>query len=233
MQAANRLLRMGLAAAALLLPPWLSAAPDLNGALWYPISPPAALRPIKGGPVPLLPDAKALYERNRVARKSGNLAFDPTERCQAPGLPRLLLQRQPFEFLQRSERIFIAYQWNRLVRVVDMDVSQPEPIGPTYLGQSVGRWEGDALVVDSISFNDTTLLDDAGMPHSDELHLTERYELSRDGRRLQLRLTIEDPKTFSQPWETALNFRREQAGRLSEDICVERKGVTFWKEKQP
>lgn len=214
------------------LPASLPAA-DLNGGIWYVENPPHALRPIDGSRAPLLPDAQRIYNDRIAARNQKNLDFDSTEKCKPPGIPRLLLQPQPFEFLQRSERIFVVYQWNRLVRVIDMDVPQPESLGPTYLGQSVGQWQGNTLVVDSQSFNDTTLLDDAGMPHSDELHIVERYTLSPSARRLTLRIRIDDPKTFSRPWETVLHFKRDPTGRLAEDVCVERKKITFWKAPQP
>lgn len=206
-----------------------AATPDLNGAIWRPIDSRTELRQANGSPPPLLPEARKKYEENRAARRRGQTDFDPAERCVAPGVPRLLLQNMPFEFLQRDERIFIHYQWNRLVRVIDMNIAQPEPYGPLLLGQSVGRWDGGTLVIDTISLDDRTLLDDAGMPHSDALHVIERYRLMNEGRTLQLALTIDDPKTFSKSWEARLRFRRDAGDRIEEDVCVERKGVVFWK----
>jgi len=218
------------ALAAILL--WAAqAAPagvDLNGITWHPVNPQESLTPADGSPAPLLPDARDTYRRNQASLKAGNDEFDLTRRCQPPGLPRLLSQPMPFEFLQRDEIILVVYQWNHLIRVVAMDVPQAEPIGPTFLGQSVGHWEADTLVIDTIAFNDTTLLDDLGMPHSESLHLTERYRLANDAQRLQLQLTIEDPQTFSKPWQAEFEFRGDAGGRLAEDVCVEREGVIFW-----
>lgn len=204
------------------------AATDLNDIVWHPVNPQEPLTPADGSPVPLLPHAGETYRRNRESIQAGNDEIDLTRRCQPPGVPRILSQPMPFEFLQRDEIIFISYQWNHLVRVVEMDVPQPEPIGPTFFGQSVGRWEADTLVIDTIAFNDSTLLDDLGMPHSDSLHLTERYRLDSDARRLQLQLTIEDPQTFSKPWQAELQFRADPGRRLAEDVCVEREGIIFW-----
>jgi hypothetical protein len=208
------------------------SAPDLNGSIWYPVNPPGQIRDLSGKPPPLLPVAKATLAKHVAARKAGKLEFDTTERCLPPGLPRLLTQPMPFEFLQRDERIFIAYQWNRLVRVVDMNVPQGEVYGPQFMGQSVGKWEDDSLVIDSVGFNDSSLFDDAGAPLSEDLRLIERYRLSADGQTLNLTLTVADPKTYSKPWQTKLSFRREAGGRLAEDVCVERKGVIFWKPKK-
>jgi hypothetical protein len=210
----------------------LWAAPNLNGIVWLPLKPSTQVKPADGKPVPLLPEARQVYERHQAQRQQGDLSFDFTERCQPPGLPRLFAQNQPFEFLQRDERIFIAYQWNRLIRVIDMNVPQPEALYPMFLGQSVGIWQNNTLVIDSTSFNDTTLLDDAGLPHSDALHLTERYQLSKNGKRLTLRVTIEDPQTFAHPWDAVFHFKAEPGGRLGEDVCVERKKLEFWRAKQ-
>lgn len=205
------------------------AAPDLNGVIWHPLNPPTQLRSADGKPVPLKPEARKLYEQHQAQRKQGDVQFDLTERCQPPGLPRLLTQNQPFEFLQRDDRVFIAYQWNRLVRVIDMNVPQSEDAYPKFLGQSVGQWQGDTLVIDTLSFKDVTLLDDAGMPHSEALHLTERYQLSENGQQLQVRVTIDDPETFTRPWDTVLTFKAEKNGRLGEDVCVERNKLEFWR----
>jgi hypothetical protein len=209
----------------------LSAAPDLNGVIWHPVNLSAQLESADGRRVPLLPEARKAYQQHQAQRKQGDLNFDLTERCQPPGLPRLFAQPQPFEFLQRDERIFISYQWNRLIRVVDMNVPQAEVLYPTFLGQSVGAWQGNTLVIDTIGFNDATLLDDLGMPHSDALHLTERYQLSNNGKQLTLRVTIDDPQTFEHPWDTVFHFKAERQGRLDEDVCVERKKLEFWQGK--
>lgn len=206
------------------------AAPDLNGGVWVAVKPPAALRTTRGAPPPLLPAAAVVYRQHLAQRRSGDLGFDTTERCLPPGLPRILLQPQPFEFLQRPEQIVIMYQWNRLVRIVDMSPATLDPIGPTHLGTSVGHWQGATLVIESVDFVDSSVLDDAGLPHGEKLRVIERYTPSRDGRSLALRLSIEDPDYYAHPWETALRFRREPHGEIAEDVCVERKNLVLWKE---
>lgn len=105
-------------------------------------------------------------------------------------------------------------------------------IGPTYLGQSVGRWQGRTLIVDSIGFMDTTLLDASGLPHSDALHLTEKYTPSRNGEQMTLRITIDNPKTYAQAWETQLELKRNRHNKIREDNCLERKHIEWGKFKQ-
>ena len=83
------------------------AAPDLNGGTWMPVKPPAALRTVDGKLPPMLPASRKVYEQHVTQRRSGDLSFDGMERCLPPGLPRLLTQPQPFEFLQRPEQIVV------------------------------------------------------------------------------------------------------------------------------
>lgn len=208
-------------------------APNLNGGTWQPVNPAQSLKTLQGQTPPLLPAALAIYQQHLAAAAAGDKSWDGTQRCLAPGLPRLLyLQPSGFEFLQRPEQIVITYVWNHMVRTIDMNVSQHDVSGPTYEGQSIGRWEGRTLVVDSIGFNDTTVLDSAGLPHSDALHVVERYTSSADGRRMTVRIRIEDPKTFSAPWETALEFKHDAEATIDEDVCLDRLGIKWEARKK-
>lgn len=201
-----------------------------NG-VWQITSKVTALKTIDGKEPPLLPEAKAVYEQHRKARKAGDLSYDITTQCQPHGVPRLLFEAMPFEIMVQKQPKYVGlfYQWNRLARIVEMDKAHYEPLGPTYLGQPVGKWEGDTLVVDTNGFGDTTMLDTEGMPHSDQLRVIERYSLSNSGNQLNVQLTIEDPKTFSSSWQTRATFKRVKNGRIQEDVCVERLGLEQYK----
>lgn len=201
-----------------------------NG-VWQITSEVTALKTADGKQPPLLPEAKATYEKNRQARKAGDLSYDITTQCQPHGVPRLLFETMPFEIMVQKQPKYVGlfYQWNRLVRVVEMDKAHYEPLGPTYLGQPVGKWDGDTLVVDTNGFGDTTVLDAEGMPHSDQLHVIERYTLSKNGQQLNAQINIEDPKTFSSPWQTQATFKRVKNGRIEEDVCVNRLGLEQYK----
>lgn len=203
------------------------AAPDLNGGTWRAVNPPDEVRTVDGKAPPLRPEGKALYEQRRTAAKQNQRDFDVTQQCKPAGLPRQFYLSGAFEFLQRDEQIVILYEWNRLIRIVDMNVPQRELIGPAFLGQSVGRWEGDTLVVDTIGFKDNTVLDNLGLPHSDQLQLTERFAVSKDGKTIKARFVINDPVYYTATWQTALTFKRDAKGRIREDICPERQQLKW------
>ncbi len=89
------------------------------------------------------------------------------------------------------------------------------------MGFPVGRFEGDTLVIRTVGLTDTTVLDASGLPHSDQMVLTERLRVLPDGR-LENRMTIEDPDTFTSAWETVLTFHRDPAARVTDDVCPDR-----------
>lgn len=201
---------------------------DFNG-VWQVIGHTAALRTSEGNEPPLLPAAKAIYDQRRQAYKQGDKKFDQTLQCQPPGVPRLMFDAMPFEIMLQRQQVVIMHQWNRLVRWVDIDKAHSEPLGPTFLGQSVGRWDGNTLEIDTNGFNDSTLLDAQGLPHSDQLHVIERYTLSSNGQRMDGVIRIEDSQTFTGPWQTKVSFERKKNLRIAEDVCVERLNLEQYK----
>ncbi|HTV50080.1 MAG TPA: hypothetical protein VME21_02765 [Steroidobacteraceae bacterium] len=195
--------------------------PDLTG-VWFIINPPHALRTADGSLPPLTPSARQIYERHLAEAKRGDrAAFDGTYRCLPPGLPRLMLSKAPFEILQRPKVVYFVSEDNRLPRRAYLNEKLPDDPDPAWLGYSVGRWEGDTLVVDSAGFNDETLLDEAGLPHSEQLHLTERYRLSHDGQHLAAEFTIEDPKDYTRPWSVRAQYVRRAGYEIPAEICMD------------
>ena len=197
----------------------LAAPPDLSG-VWFISHHVDALKTAEGHAPPLTPEAKTVFEAHHAAAAKGDYSFDGTTHCLPPGLPRLLLMKEPFEILQRPKAIYFVHQLNRLPRRAYFDEALPTDVDPHYLGYSVAKWDGDALVIDTNGFDDSTLLDNAGLPHSEALHLTERYQLSADGKHLHLGLTIEDPKTFSMPWSAQADYVKRPGYELQEDVCA-------------
>jgi hypothetical protein len=197
----------------------LAAPPDLTG-VWFISSHVGALKTADGHAPPLTPAAKSVYDAHRAAIAKGDFSFDGVTRCLPPGLPRLLLMHEPFEILQRPKAIYFVHQINRLPRRAYLDEALPIDVDPHYLGYSVAKWDGDALVIESNGFDDRTMLDNAGLPHSDALHLTERYELSHDGTHLHLRLTIDDPKTFTEAWSAQADYVKRPGYELTEEVCA-------------
>lgn len=201
-----------------------AATPDLSG-VWLLSAPVAALKTSDGQLPPLQPAARAVYDQHLAAAARGDHAFDGMTHCLPPGLPRLMLVHEPFEILQKPKVIYFLHQLNRLPRRAYVGESLPTEPDPHYLGYSVAQWDGDTLVIDSSGFDDGTLLDNAGLPHSDALHLTERYRLGAGGKRLSLSLRVDDPKTFTRPWSAQVQFVKQPGYELTEEVCAATPGA--------
>ena len=148
---------------------------------------------------------------------------DPDANCTLSGVPRLDLGPQPFKILQSPDEVVILYQAFTTFRQVFTDGRPlPEDPQPSWLGYSVGKWDGDTLVVDTVGFNDTTWLDNAGTPHSESLHVTERFH-RRDKEHLDIQITIDDPKTFKHPFTVTQQASLAPSLELTEFICLENK----------
>jgi hypothetical protein len=149
---------------------------------------------------------------------------DPTYSCFLPGIPRIYVHPPPFEILQTPGRVMMIFEYDSYVRQVWTDGRQhPKDLYPDerlYMGDSIGHWEGDTLVVDTIDFNDKTWLDRAGHPHSEELHVTERIR-RMDHDNLRIDLTIEDPKAYTQPITSQLNYQLKPDWSIHEHACTD------------
>jgi hypothetical protein len=190
------------------------------------------LKPTDAALPPFTRAGKAAYDKNLAMAAKGDRSFDEVlTSCLPPGLPRLMTINKPFQIVQKPNRIFFIHQENRLPRKVFMNEALPVDPDPLYDGFSVGKWEGDTLVVDSAGFREGTLLDDAGLPHTEALKLTERYRLV-DRNTLEGRYTIEDKGTFSRPWTAVVQFERKTDYLFPEEVCAERLKTTAPKSRQ-
>jgi len=172
---------------------------------------------VEGGAIPYLPEAAAKKQQNAGSW----LTLDPEIKCYLPGVPRAAYMPYPFQIVQTPERILIAYEFAGAARTIPIGGTQQSP-SDTWMGWSVGRWEGDTLVVDVTSFNDQTWFDRAGNFHSDALHVVERYTPIGPNT-IDYEVTIEDPKIFSRPWKMRMPLYRrlETNAQLGEYMCVE------------
>ena len=207
---------------AVLAAPALTRAtePDLTG-VWLIVKPPTTLKTVEGARPPLNPSGTALYEQRLAAAAHGDRTFDGTGKCLPPGLPRLMLVNEPFEIMQRDKVVYFLHELNRLPRRAYLGEALPADADPMYLGYSVARWDGATLVIESSGFREGTLLDDSGLPHSESLHLTERYQLDKDGRTLHARFTIDDPKMFTRPWDAKADYVRRPGYEIPEQVCAD------------
>jgi hypothetical protein len=170
-----------------------------------------------GTPMPMRPWANAIF-LHRQATKGKE---DPDANCTLPGVPRIDSVPNPFKILQSSEEVVILYEAFTTFRQVFMDGrGLPEDPQPAWNGYSVGKWDGDSLVIDTAGFNDLTWLDNAGTPHSDALHVTERYR-RRDIGHLDIQITVDDPKTFLHPFTVTEHEHLLPDTTLLEFICSE------------
>ena len=164
--------------------------------------------------------AKPNYGSHAVPISDSN---DPVFKCFPPGVPRVYLMRvgQPFEIMQIPGRVVMFFEYDHLVRQIFMNEPEhPKDLIPSYMGHSIGKWEGDTLVVDTVGFNDNTWLDGEGHPHSDELHIVERIRrVSHDA--LTIDFTIEDPKAFTKPWVSHTLFELKTGWNIGEVVCVD------------
>ena len=142
--------------------------------------------------------------------------------CLPPGTPRIYLQPFPFQIVQTPQEIFMLFEYDHTIRQIFVDGRpHPDDITPTYMGHSVGKWDGDTLVVDTVGFNDKTWLDRDGHPHSDQLHVIERmHRVNRDN--MTIEITMEDPKALVKPWvSTQLNFQLHPDWNIEELACTD------------
>lgn len=211
----------GAAAIATANPVSAAEQPDLSG-LWVVTSYAQEVRTSDGKAPPLLPAAASVYAKRRASLAKGDVSYDGVgSRCAPAGMPRIMTIPYAFQIVQTSQRIAFLFEWNRLYRRVDLDGPSRAADDLQFTGRSSGHWDQGSLVIDTSKIDDT-LLDDAGMPHSRDLKVTEHLQLRPDGT-LENRMRFDDPKTFRAPWETIVTYRRLPAGtRLSENICLDR-----------
>jgi hypothetical protein len=151
---------------------------------------------------------------------------DPTSFCLPAGVPRALGAPFPIEILQDARSVTILYEYLHLFRRIPTDGrAHPDDPDPTFMGDSAGKWEGDTLVVDVVGFNDKTWLDTQGHQHSDALHVVERYRrVAMDT--IAYTVTVDDPKTYKQPWTSSRTLTRHPEWTLKEYVCEENNKIT-------
>jgi len=147
--------------------------------------------------------------------------FDSTGHCLPMGYTRNINSPFPIEILQRPDRVVILYEANNTFHIIYTDGrGHPKDLEPTWFGDSIGKWEGDTLVVDSVGFNDKTMVDTFGHPHSDALHVIERFTRT-DAAHIAYEITIEDPKAYTKPWKNVRTFTARPDWDLQEYVCEE------------
>jgi len=179
---------------------------------------PAGMSVVEGTTIPYLSDALEQRDSNRADWNN----LDPVAKCYIPGVPRATYMPWPFQILQTDSEIFIAYEFGSQTRSIFMDRPGTEAPLPSWMGYSLGRWEGDSLVVNVTKQVPDTWLDASGNYHGPNLVVEERYTLV-DTSHIQYEATIDDPDVYSRPWKISMPLYRriEENARLLEYKCVE------------
>jgi len=171
--------------------------------------------------VPFTPWGLAKFNERRASLSKD----DPESYCLPPGVPRYTGTPYPFQIIQLPDRVVILYEGgSHTFRTVFMDGRKHTPedqLNPTWLGESIGYWEGnDTLVVDTVGFNGRTWLDYVGHPGTEKLHVIEKYRRP-DFDTLSYEATIEDPVAYTKPWTTSLRIYFRPGWELLEYVCLE------------
>jgi len=171
--------------------------------------------------VPFQPWAEKLYRDRSENLGKGR----PSERCLTHGVTDFDALGINWKIIQTPGMIAVLYEAYNHYRQIFLDGRPlPKPTQPAYLGYSVGRWEGETLVVETTGFNDVGWLDDGGHPQTEALHVTERFR-RRDFGHMDLQLTIDDPKAYTKPWGPTLRLNFQPDDELMESICENEKDV--------
>ena len=193
-----------------------ASPPDLTG-VWMIDQFHLALFP-KGTTPPFTPWAETQF------KKADTKVNDPNLACLPHGIPRLMFVPLPMEIFQVPDKVLIYQEAGNQLRQIHMNREHRKDLDPTYNGDSVGKWEGDTLVVDTIGFNDVTWLDHVGLPHSGALHVVERIHRA-DHDTLVDDFTIEDPKAYTKPWTASQTYHLKPGWEIAEYVCDNNKYI--------
>jgi hypothetical protein len=153
---------------------------------------------------------------------AGKIAFTPSSSCVPAGVPLFMGYGgpNPIVFLQTPKEVWLIFMSDQQVRRIYLDVPHSAHPKPSWYGESVGHYEGDTLVIDTIGLNDKTVVDVYRTPHTEKLHVVERWRMIEGGRMLEATFTVDDPDAFYQPWSGMRRYRRAERETI-EMICAE------------
>jgi len=171
----------------------------------------------------LKPWVKEIMKKDNDEVIAGKIAFTPSSSCMPAGVPGFLAlagNNNPVWFVQTPREVLLMRSADSQVRHVYLDVPHSPNPKPTWYGESVGHYEGDTLVIDTIGLNAKTFVDAYRTPHTEKLHVVERWRMVDDRRAMEVTFTVEDPDTYYEPWTGMRRYRRVTQ-RFMEDICAE------------
>ncbi|HLK82970.1 MAG TPA: hypothetical protein VKT99_15960 [Xanthobacteraceae bacterium] len=170
----------------------------------------------------LKPWVKEHMKKDNEEVLAGKIAFTARSSCMPAGVPGFMAYGgpNPVYFLQTAKEVWMIYSGDAQVRRVYLDVPHSANPKPSWYGESVGHYEGDTLVIDTIGQNARTVLDPYRTPHTEKLHVVERWKMTADGQAMDVTFTVDDPDAFNEPWSGTRRYRRVQQP-LIEEVCAE------------
>jgi hypothetical protein len=177
----------------------------------------------------LKPWVKEAMKKDNDEVLAGKVAFTPSSSCVPSGVPGFLAlggNQNPYWFLQTPKEVWIMRSADSQVRRIYLDVPHSANPKPSWYGESVGHYEGDTLVIDTIGLNTKTFVDNYRTPHTEKLHVIERWRMIDDGKAMEVAFTVEDPDAFYEPWTGTRRYRRAER-QFAEDICAENNQLVF------
>lgn len=173
----------------------------------------------EGTAPPLQPWAAQLVEQRVASAEAGSPYSTTKSRCLPGGVPQVMFgPKLPIQFLETPGQVTILIEEFNNFRIIRMNAQHKEDPDPGFMGDSVGRWEGDTLVIDTIGLSDETALDPVGTPHSDALHVIERIRRV-DKDTLEVTVEFDDPKTFTRKWTARTAFKAVNDWQIQESFC--------------
>jgi hypothetical protein len=171
----------------------------------------------------LQPWAKEQMKKANDEVQAGKVPFIARERCWPAGVPGFDIMRRvaPVWLFQTPKKVMMIWPSDQQVRHVYLDVAHSANVKPSWYGESVGHYEGDELVVDTIGLNDKTFIDNYRTPHTERLHVVERFKLIEGGDILQVSIEVDDPGAFTMPWRAVQRFKRWRVGPMAPNACAE------------
>ena len=198
----------------------LTAQEAAIAGVWLIETPVPAIRTVDGELPPLKPQSRALYEERVRSRMAGDIYFDRTTWCASPGMPRFMLMPYTFSIVIGDSHVAFLYEWYDWYRVVRTAEPFTEVVYPISMGFPNGRWETTTLIIETRGIMEETILDSAGLPHSEDMVLTERLRLTEPDV-LESVMTIEDPAHYLEPWQFRTSYRRQEFAPVAEEMCVD------------
>ncbi len=170
----------------------------------------------------LMPWVKEALQKFNSDALAGKPQFTPVARCWPNSVPgAILLRLNPMFIAQTPKEVLLLYQSDHQIRHVYMDSPHSKNLKPSWYGESVGHYEGDTLVVDTIGLSTKAAVDYYLTPHTDKLHVVERYRVIDDGKTLEVTFTVDDPGAFTTPWSASQRYQKAPQPAMEEVVCAE------------